>query len=124
MPRIIKPDTKLMKNAFKCSCPKCGKGKLFQDGLLNFKLNEKCSSCHINLSENDCGDGPAVFLIFILGFLLVPIAAAIEFMIGIPLWAHAILWGAVALAITIASLKPIKTYIMRLQYKHRPGDLK
>jgi uncharacterized protein (DUF983 family) len=113
-----------MKAAFKCRCPKCGKGALFQKGLFNLKINENCSSCNIPLSKNDCGDGPAVFLIFILGFLLVPLAAYVEFIIGIPLWAHAILWGIVALGITVFSLKPIKAYIMLLQFKHRPGDWK
>jgi uncharacterized protein (DUF983 family) len=85
-------------------------------------LNEKCSHCALPLAKNDVGDGAAVFLIFILGFLLVPAAAVFEFLFAPPLWVHGLLWGGAALAATIFSLKPLKAYILLLQYKYRPDS--
>ena len=111
-----------MKQALACRCPRCGKGRLFKPGFLSLSLNEACDNCGLELAKNDCGDGPAVFLIFILGALLVPMAIFVEFTFSPPLWVHAVVWGALALIITIGSLKPLKSYIIALQFKHRPGD--
>ena len=49
-------------------CPRCGQGKLF-DGLL--KVRPACSNCGLDYSFADSGDGPVVFVLFIVGFLVV-----------------------------------------------------
>lgn len=109
-----------MKASLKCRCPRCGEGALFQSPY-SLDLNDTCSSCGLVIAKNDTGDGPAVFLIFILGFLLVPLAVIFEWALAPPLWVHAVLWGMVALGLTLGSLKPLKSYILALQYKYRPG---
>lgn len=117
------PDFEIVKTAWACKCPKCKQGNLYKPGL-TLTLNQQCPSCGLDLSKSDSADGPAVFLIFILGFLLVPLALAIAFQIDMPLWLHALIWGVVILGLTIGSLRPIKAYIIALQYKHRPNDWK
>lgn len=107
--------------ALACKCPKCGIGDLYPSRF-NLTLLSECSNCHLNLAKNDSADGPAVFLIFILGFLLVPLALFFENAFAPPLWVHAVLWGSVAIGLTVGSLRPLKAYIIALQYKHRPGD--
>lgn len=104
-----------------CKCPACGKGNLYPE-TFNLTLNEKCSACGLDLSKNDSADGPAVFLIFILGFLLVPMALIVDHMFSPPLFVHALLWSVIAIALTLGSLKPLKSYIITLQYKHRKSD--
>jgi uncharacterized protein (DUF983 family) len=118
---MICPDTALIKTGWACKCPKCGIGNIYQSGL-TLTLRDECPHCGLNLAANDSADGPAVFLIFILGFALVPIALILDALFVIPLWAHAILWTVVALAITLGSLRPLKAYIIALQYKHLPWD--
>ena len=41
----------------------------------------------------DSGDGPAVFAIFILGFLVLGGALLVEFRLEPPVWVHLVLWG-------------------------------
>ncbi|MCB9990397.1 MAG: DUF983 domain-containing protein [Rhodospirillales bacterium] len=115
------PDKSLIAQALSCKCPKCGQGDLYQ-GKFSLTVAEQCASCGLKLADHDSGDGPAVFLIFILGFLLVPLAFIFENLFSPPLWVHAVLWGAVALAITLGAMRPLKAYVIALQYKHRPGD--
>lgn len=110
-----------IRTAFACKCPRCGQGDLFPAGF-NLTLVPACSHCGLNLEKNDSADGPAVFLIFLLGFLLVPLALAFETLFAPPLWVHAVLWGATALGLTIGLLRPLKAYVIALQYRHRPGD--
>lgn len=104
-----------------CKCPACGKGKLYPQ-TLNLMLNDRCPECGLDLSKNDSADGPAVFLIFILGFSLVPLALVVDHFFSPPLWVHAVLWSFIAIGLTLGSLKPLKSYIITLQYKHRKSD--
>lgn len=110
--------------ALRGRCPRCGKGALFQPGFLNIALQPQCPSCGLELSKNDNGDGPAVFLVFVLGAALVPLALIIDHFFAPPLWLLGIIFGILILGITLGLLRPIKAWVIALQYKHRPGDWK
>ena len=113
----------LIKHGLACSCPKCGIGNLYPS-FFNLTLKDTCSSCGLDLAKNDSADGPAVFLIFVLGTLLVPMALIFDHYISPPLWVHACLWGIIAISLTLGMLKPLKALIIYLQYKHRKSDWK
>lgn len=74
--------------------------------------------CGLELARNDSGDGPAVLLIFVLGFLVVPLALIVSMNVDWPLWLHTVLWGAVILGLTLGMLRPAKAYFIALQYRH------
>lgn len=114
-------DMALVRNALACKCPRCREGDLYEPGW-SFDLREVCPVCGLDYGKSDSADGPAVFLIFVLGFLLVPLALLVEVVFSPPLWVHAVLWTVVALGLTIGSLRPLKAYIIALQFKHRSGD--
>lgn len=108
--------------ALACKCPRCGTGDLYPSRFsLTFK--NQCDSCGLDFSKNDAADGPAVFLIFILGFTIVPAALYVEFTYEPPVWVHFILWAPLVVLLTIGFLRPVKAYTLALQYKHRAGDL-
>jgi len=115
------PDPEMLKLGLSCKCPRCREGDLYRPGF-TLSLNDKCGACGLDLAANDSGDGPAVFLIFILGFTLVPLALAVEFTFHPPLWLHIFVWGGVMLAVVFSALRPLKAYIIALQFKHRPGE--
>lgn len=103
-----------------CRCPQCSQERIFPH-LLTLNTIETCPHCGLNIADHDSGDGPAVFLIFILGFALTPLALVVAFTTNLPLWGHAILWTVVALGACILTMQPLKTYVIRLNYKHRGG---
>jgi len=119
----LKPDSEMIKLGLGCLCPQCKTGKLYKSSF-SLTLRDRCSECGLDLSKNDSADGPAVFLIFILGALLVPIALILDAKFTIPLWMHGVLWSAITLGLTLGMLKPIKAYIIALQYKHTPESWK
>ena len=112
-----------MCQALSCKCPQCHVGDLYKAGF-TIDLRDSCAECGLDFTKNDSADGPAVFMIFVLGFVLVPMALLFENIFSPPLWVHAVLWGSVALGLTIGMLKPLKSYVIALQFKHRPGDWK
>lgn len=115
------PDRSMIMLALACKCPRCQRGNIFPPGL-SFSLRPSCDSCGLDFTRNDIADGPAVFLIFILGFLLVPAALILEVLVHPPLWVHCVLWGGVALAATLGALRVLKAYVLALQFKHRASD--
>ena len=102
-----------------CRCPRCGRGKLFKGFL---KVVETCPACGLDLSGADAADGPAVFIIFILGALVVPMALLTEAWFVPPLWVHMVIWGPVILLGAIALLRPFKAIMVAIQYHHRSGE--
>jgi uncharacterized protein (DUF983 family) len=102
--------------AIACRCPRCGEGRLFQ-GLLT--VRPRCGTCGLDLSAEDAGDGPAVFVILLLGFVVVGLAAIVELRFAPPLWVHAVLWTPLIVVGAIAMLRPLKAGLIALQYRHR-----
>ena len=97
-------------------CPRCGRGALFV-GFLT--VAERCPVCGLSLVGHDAGDGPAVFGIFILGFVVVGLAVWLEMVAAPPLWVHALLWIPVTIAGAIALLRPLKGMTIAAQYRYR-----
>jgi len=103
--------------ALKPRCPVCRKGRLFKPWSVI--AVDECEVCHEKLGQNDVGDGAAVFLIFILGFTIVPLAVVFEHFIHPPLWVHAVLWTIVSLGAIAVLLPAVKAYIILLEYRYR-----
>lgn len=99
-----------------CRCPRCGQASLF-DGFL--KVRESCPSCGLDLRNEDSGDGPAVFIIFVLGATVVPLALWVESLFSPPLWVHAALWTVAVIGGTLVMLRPLKAFTIALQFKHK-----
>ena len=100
-------------------CPRCGEGRLFS-GLLG--LQPRCQACGLDYAFIDAGDGPAVFVIMIVGFIVVGLALFVEFSYGPPFWVHALLWVPLILILAIGLLRPLKGFLIAQQYLHRAGS--
>ena len=81
-----------------------------------------CPQCRLDLSAADSADGPAVFIIFIVGALVVPLALLTEMWFAPPIWVHAVVWGPIILGASIGLLRPAKAIMIALQYKHQSGE--
>ena len=101
-----------------CRCPQCGKGKLFR-GAFNLDLEDSCSSCGLSYKFIDTGDGPAVFVIMGLGFLMLGAALILEFTVHPPIWVHGLLWVPATFALAFGMLRPLKALLIALQFRHK-----
>ena len=100
-------------------CPRCGKGRLF-DGFL--ALRRRCEACGLDFAFADAGDGPAIFVMLIAGFIVVGLALVTEFKYQPPLWVHAIIWPPLILAVTLAPLRLVKGLLIALQHHHDAAE--
>ena len=113
------PKLSPIRSGLACRCPRCGRGRLFE-GFLT--LRPRCEACHLDYAFADSGDGPAVFIILIAGFIVVGCALIVEFKFEPPLWLHAVLWLPLILATTLLPLRPMKGLMVALQYHHKAAE--
>jgi uncharacterized protein (DUF983 family) len=99
--------------------PGCGKGKLF-DGFLT--LRSICNVCGLQYSFVDAGEGPAIFVILIAGFIVVGAALVMEIECQPPFWVHALPWGSLTLAVTLGPLRGLKGLLIVLQYHYSASE--
>jgi uncharacterized protein (DUF983 family) len=102
-----------------CRCPRCGNGRLF-NGFLT--LAPRCERCGLDYAFADAGDGPAVFVILIAGFIVVGAALMVEMAYEPPYWVHALLWGPLILITTLWPLRAIKGLLIALQFHHKAAE--
>ncbi|MCK5496989.1 MAG: DUF983 domain-containing protein [Hyphomicrobium sp.] len=100
-------------------CPRCGKGRLFKNVL---ELRDDCERCGLSYRFIDTGDGPAVFAIFILGFLVLGLALYVEFTYEPAVWVHVVLWGALTPLFAVGLLRLLKALLIMLQFKHKAEE--
>jgi uncharacterized protein (DUF983 family) len=100
-------------------CPACGRGKMFTGYLT---LVPRCSVCSLDYSFADAGDGPAVFVILVTGFIVVGAALFVEMAYAPPYWVHAALWGPLAILLPLVLLRSFKGVLIALQYKHKAQE--
>jgi uncharacterized protein (DUF983 family) len=105
-----------LRSALGCRCPRCGRGRLFS-GLLS--VRQACEVCGLDLSTQDAGDGPAVFVILFLGLIVVGLAAWVELRFSPPIWVHLVLWTPLIIGGAILMLRPLKAGLIALQYRHQ-----
>ena len=110
------PSASVLAAGLKARCPRCGRGALFRRGL---GLREKCEDCGLSYGFADSGDGPAVFAIFILGFLILGGALLVEFKLNPPVWVHVLLWGILTPLLAFFLLRVLKATLIALQFKHK-----
>ena len=100
-------------------CPRCGEGRLFNGFLA---LAPRCERCGLDYSFADSADGPAFFVMFISGFIVVFAALAVEVLYRPPFWLHAVLWVPLILITTLLPLRPVKGLLIALQYHHKAAE--
>lgn len=113
------PTQSSLKVGLKNCCPRCGEGKLFT-GFLT--VPPRCEKCGLDYSFADAGDGPAVFIMMIAGFIVVGLALWVEFTYQPPYWVHAVLWIPLTLILTVGLLRPLKGWLIAQQYKHKARE--
>ncbi|MEL6361605.1 MAG: DUF983 domain-containing protein [Pseudomonadota bacterium] len=102
-----------------CKCPRCGQGKLYASYL---GLKPACEVCGLDYAGADAGDGPAVFVIFIVGFISVALAFVARFSWGLSIPVALLVSGGTAIASILLMLRPLKALMIALQFEHKARE--
>ncbi|WP_174801889.1 DUF983 domain-containing protein [Martelella limonii] len=119
MPADSNPLAPLVLSGLKGRCPRCGEGHLFE-GFLSLKT--ECEQCGLSYSFADAGDGPAIFVMLAVGFLVIALVLWTEITYSPPFWVHILVWGPVAVGLSLAALRAFKGVLIVLQYRHSAAE--
>jgi len=100
------------------ACPRCGTGGLFASWI---GFAPKCRACGLDVAAFNVGDGPAAFLILIIGALLTTAAIVTELAFEPPYWVH-IVWIPIGAALTVFGLRLGKALLLGQEYRHRARE--
>jgi uncharacterized protein (DUF983 family) len=118
IPREQAAEGSSLEAALKGDCPRCGAHTLFK-GWVSFA--SKCRSCGLDFDSFNVGDGPAAFLIFIVGTITVVAALVVDGAFSPPWWVH-LVWIPVASALTLGGLRFSKAWLLGQEYRHRARE--
>jgi len=113
------PELSSISTGLSRSCPRCGEGRLYKSFL---SIADKCDQCDLDFSEFDSGDGPAVFIIMIVGFVIVGLALYVEVAYRPDYWVHAVLWLPMSVALPLVLLPVLKAWLVAQQFRHKARE--
>ncbi|MEQ7874226.1 DUF983 domain-containing protein [Sphingomonas sp. ASV193] len=99
-------------------CPQCGSRTLFAGWV---KLAGRCRACGLDISVFNVGDGPAAFLILIVGAIVTVGALWLDAAAAPPWWVH-LLWIPVGIGLTLAGLRIGKAALVFQEFRYRAGE--
>lgn len=100
-------------------CPRCGRGHLFRGYL---KTRPACEVCGLDFTFIDSGDGPAFFVMTIVGIIVVGLAMWVEFTFEPPIWLHMLLWVPLTLILSLGMVRPAKGLMIALQFHNKAEE--
>ena len=100
-------------------CPHCGEGALFR-GFLN--VADRCEACGYDFSRADSGDGPAVFVMLIGGFIVAFAALFTEIAYRPPIWVHLAVFLPMTVVVCMGLLRPMKGVLLAAQFANRAAE--
>ena len=108
----------LAQATFKGLCPRCGAASLFA-GLARFA--PACRACGLDFAAIDVGDGPAAFLILIVGAIVAVAAIVLDLAYSPAWWVH-LMWLPVMVVLTLGGLRLGKAALLYQIYHHSAGE--
>ena len=97
-------------------CPRCGQGKMFK-GFLT--IAPRCDVCGLDYAFADAGDGPAIFVMLIAGFVVLGAALIVDVKYEPPIWVHLLISLPLAVIVCLGILRPLKGVLVALQYSNK-----
>jgi uncharacterized protein (DUF983 family) len=85
-------------------------------------VRPRCEACGYDFAQVDSGDGPAVFVITAVGFIIVFGALASELAWDPPVWVDLAVWMPLGAILCVALLRPMKGLMIAAQIRNRAGS--
>ncbi len=85
-------------------------------------LPSACEACELDYAFADAGDGPAVFVIFIGGFVGAFGILFTEIFFRPPIWVHFLVWLPITALLCLGLLRPLKGLMIAAQFANKASE--
>jgi uncharacterized protein (DUF983 family) len=103
----------------RCRCPHCGEGALFR-GFLT--VTPRCEACGLDLSAADSGDGPAVFIVLVVGIIACFGMLICDVAFHPPIWVDFAVWLPFTAILVLALIRPFKGVMLAMQFHNKASE--
>lgn len=110
------PPLSTLKTGIRCRCPRCGEAPLLKGYLT---IREECPNCKLDYSFADPADGPAFFVMSVVGVVGMILFMLFEFNLHPPIWVHFVFTFPLIAAMCLGILRPFKGWMVAAQYRHK-----
>ncbi len=86
------------------------------------RTSPRCAVCGFDLGAADSGDGPAVFIILVVGFIACFGMLVSEIAYRPPIWVELALWPLVGVLLCLALLRPAKGLMLAAQFHNKAAE--
>lgn len=102
-----------IKRGLRCTCPKCGEGKLFRAFL---KPVDHCAVCGEDFSHQRADDLPPYLVIVIVGHVALAGFMLTDLKWQVSMWTHLAIWVPITIIMSLLMIQPIKGGVIGLQW--------
>lgn len=102
-------------------CPECGEGRLFKTmlGIVNI-----CAVCGADFTNEDLGDGPAVFVIFIVSIFILPLVLGLHVFLNPPFIVTFIFGGAIIITSCLWLLRLLRGVMFNIAWQRKAREIR
>ena len=76
----------------------------------------------MDFGQFNVGDGPAAFLIMIVGAIVTILAVIVQLRFEPPFWVHILLWSPIPFGLVLLLLRVAKGALLVLEYRNRARE--
>lgn len=116
MTDVTHPPLSTLSTGLRCLCPRCGEGPLLTGYLT---IRDSCPACGLDYSFADPADGPAFFVMSLVGIIGMIALMTFDFMLHPPIWVHLVVTLPLLTLMCLATLRPFKGWMVSEQYIHK-----
>jgi len=85
-------------------------------------VSPRCEACGFDLTRADSGDGPAVFVILIAGFIAAFGVLITDIALRPAPWVLLVVWLPIAVVLCLALLRPVKGLMVAAQFANKASE--
>ncbi|WP_292041701.1 DUF983 domain-containing protein [Brevundimonas sp.] len=82
-------------------------------------IRKSCPNCGLSYAFADPADGPAFFVMSVVGIVGMALFMAFEFTVHPPIWVHFVFTFPLIAAMCLGILRPFKGWMIASQYRHK-----
>jgi len=83
-----------------------------------------CAVCGADFRDEDAGDGPAIFVIFIVGIFIVPMAIGFDMILDPPFIVTLIIWGPIIIGICLWLLRLMRGVMFNIAWQRSAREVR
>lgn len=87
-------------------------------------FTDSCAACGADFTDEDSGDGPAVFVIFAIGIFIIPMALAFHMILSPPLAVTFILWGLIIILVSLWLLRLMRGVMFNIAWQQKAREVR